>query len=168
MLYPIIIPAGWSLVASNGERTPLPDAQGKAFHRVRAVGALLASEDPASHSQPEAMMLRGIADFGRMDDKRLDAFAQAFLEQEAQHSPRIAEKGLLTLAFSRDVAGKVAITRGELRDDRISIQYLIRDVEGLCWQLNYIVRLDKIDTWRMWLSEIERPTVAGADQPGSN
>jgi hypothetical protein len=163
MLYPVIIPVGWSLIGPSSERSPLPDARGMSFHRVRAVGALLASEDPAGRSRLEAMMLRGVRDFGRMDQKCLDAYGQVLLEQEKPYSPRLTEKSLLGLVFGAEPAAKIVIARRDPREERASIQYLLRDADGQCWQLNYVVRSENLPSWRTWLAEIERPDASKGD-----
>jgi hypothetical protein len=119
------------------------------------MGALLASEDTIPGKRPEAVVLRGINDFVRMDRYVLDRYAETLLAQEAQYSSRLVSKEVVGLVFSPEPAGRVIIERCDPQDQRTSIQYLLRDAKGECWQLNYLIRSENLALWATWASEME-------------
>jgi len=150
----VVAPLDWKLVNTNGQDESIPALPGSAFHRIHAMGSLLATEPTPNKERAELLMFSSAHAPGPVTEAIVDRYATMTMKTDLPNgvTRTIGEKRVFQHAASGRPRGKVVMNR---TDDCVELHYLVVDKQNETWTLQYKIRQENLPRWRSLLAELE-------------
>src|SRR4051812_46965275 len=82
-IYPVAVPLGWKLVNEAGKPEDIPSVAGDPFHKIIAIGAILAQPPGPQVASSEAVMFTALHEPAPITQSTLDRYVETMTKSAA-------------------------------------------------------------------------------------